>query len=1137
MIEVNRAIVIGLGRDGSQAVSKVAEHIHERLGGGLQVVQVITINGSLDDMPPAQGGRPSSGGDNDSFHTHLTLQRRSAGGYVQADGFNDLDDVEDTSIVRPTDAARQSSNGKAGVPHQSAQVNLTGQSEASPRWLPVDAAMLKNDDRSMGRLLFWENGIDVQDAIELAAERIFDKENPTILQKRGFAESHANQLHVFICANTADPIASGMLIDVAYLARNILTKARNEEFVPHFWGLLTLAGIPTNQMEAGDSQEPASRARQRQRLLANARSYATLKELDYYMDRRSENRYRGGYPSPFGFIEVSDEGQAPFNYVYVIGRDNMANLSLSDAADAANMLGEWMYQVITTPVESWLIASHNVTGYYSGKVGAYSSTGLSAYHLPSDKLHDYVSFRLALQLVTERLLNEPVGIKPDADITSEFRGANQVELDGLTVDLQKLDGLDQNTRGAISKYMQRFETDTGILPYESELTEREIVKQYNNRLTFVLGRIEEQLGKMLRVKQDTLVTALRQERDRQLDRDDSNMGGTPGRSHLFFNYLLKNLRQNKDKAVRNLTTRERSLGKFNNDIKEARKLYRLGANSFGNIPLFKETPPTIFLWHARWNVVFVGLMLALAYYSWAFMSNTLSRPLGGGLLGAGMLVILVVGIAQAVRWLLSSRDSLIESHYTRLQALREQLVLQHAVQYYDFAIKQVEEVLKQINEFIDTLKSTQSSFHVPAGGDAETRLLESVTGSFQEAVLTKQNIEVLYKVHVERTELAANALSNAAKSASGATGNNRVLVDLSTAWRTLRDEHGPLHTWRDPEGRREPSDIILKFARAYMADIKLHSVDSLLSKRTDAEIVEGVRQRLDLASPFWQINKMAHSDLNMRSGAQSYRVLTVDPPSTSKFYQRINQWNDVREVDVVLSGDDKYTLFMGNYSGWPLFAVTSVMNMRQHYTQLFNQGWIAQLHTTRDSVVFPDLLPTSDAIVDVPERYSGTPFNPQLVVALGVALKVLTEADGSFNFQYVDEADELLELARQRTVSLGSSKGEVCARLNDNLKLLNLLRERIDEVLNTEAGTGTSADAGEPTIAQVRAVGRAITNYKEQNVGQLEEWEELRLQTFETGILERIKALKAQVQLAQNNKEGSSRNAGQNEPVSVPPTD
>jgi hypothetical protein len=1136
MIEVNRAIVIGLGRDGSLAAKKVAEHIQARLGGGLAVVQVITLNSGLDDVPPTAGANTVGANavyatDNHLYNTHLVLQRQ-----IVKDGSNAYDssnNVEETSIAPTGSLSQQRGNGKVETPAKPNAGDTPGNPAATPRWLPVDVSALQNDDRSMGRLLFYENAIQVQYYLEQAAERIFDKDNPSKLQKRGFVESGAKQLHVFIVANTADPTASGMLIDVTYLARKILTKPRNEEFAPHFWGLLTLAGIPTAQAQVDGPPDPVAHIRQR--MLANARSYATLKEVDYYMDRRSENRYVGGYPGPLSFIEVSDEGQAPFDYVYLVGRDNMANLSLSDTVDAAGMLGEWMYQVITTPVEGWLITSNSTSGYYSGKVGAYSSTGLSAYHLPSDKLHEYLSYRLALQLVTERMLNAPTGLKPDTDVTSEFRGANQVELDGLVVDLQKLDGLDPSTRGGINKYMQRFEMETGILPYESELTEREIVKQYNNRLTYVLGRIEEQLGKMLRVKQSSLDTALRQERDRQLDRDDSNMGGTPVRTRLFFNHLLGTLRQNKDKAVRDLTARERSLGKLNNDIKEARKLYRLGANSFGSIPLFKETPPTIFLWHARWNLVFIILMFLLAYYSWTFMAGTLARPYEGAVLGAGVLISLALGIFQSVRWLLSGRDHLIESHYTRLQALREQLVLQHAVQYYEYAMKQVEEVLKQIDEFIQTLTSTQNSFQTPAGSDAETRLLGSLTGSFEEAVLTKQDVEVLYKAHVERTELAANALGNAAKATTGDRDDTRLPVDLSTAWRSLRDQHGPLHTWRDPDGRREPSDIILKFARAYMADIKAHSVDSLLSKRTDAEIVEGVRQRLDLASPFWQINRMAHSDLNMRSGAQAYRVLTADPPSTSKFYQRIKQWNDVRELDVVLSGNDKYTLFMGNYSGWPLFAITPIMNMRDHYNQLFNQGWVAQLHTTRDSVIFPDLLPTSDAIVDVPERYSGTPFNPQLVVALGVAVKVLIKGDDGYSFEYVDEDDELLEIKRQRTVKLGRSKGETCAKLNDNLKFLNVLRNQIDEALNAVAGTST--DVGEPTIEQVQSVGRAIATHKEENLTHLEEWEELRLQTFEDGIRHRIRALRAQAQSAQNNKDGVTSKTEQSEPIGVVPAD
>jgi hypothetical protein len=936
--------------------------------------------------------------------------------------------------------------------------------EQRPSWLPEGVDSTEEPTRAMGRLMLHQNARMLANVLSGAVGRISNLANTGPLSERGIEETDPSVTHLFFAANLADPPASGMLLDMAYLARGEVTGSQ-------CWALLMLPTIFTEQHTGGAIDSMALN----EESLGNARAYATLKELDYYMDIRLSDMYSSSYYGRGGVGRIQSIRQEPFEHVYIIGKRNRAALSLSGAHNAAAMLGEWLYQVIFTHIGTSLTTGPG-QDLRRGKVSAYSSLGLSYAYLPTEDLLNYLSNRLASQIISERLLNtSPSDANMVAsNVTATFRTQNTLNLNELKKDLMVLDGewLSDESRTSIGRFTENFSGLSDIYTYEADVTEAKVIEQYNERLDGTLPRLEEHLSHRLRRKMQEFVSNLERERNVQLDMDNDGEGGTPRRTRGYFNHIIGELRKEQDEAIRQTEKGERDLANMGNAIRAQRAMYRLAANGFGTIPLRKETPLPDFLWHSRYIIMLYLLLLGLAYFAYRFTAETLGAGLWGLLLVVGIIAIVAAMTIYSVKWLQSSREKLIDSYLLRLRIERELALLKHAVQFYAFAIQQVGFVLAQVQEFIEDLESAQTSLSRNLTSEMKARLLSNSDEGLAEMVLVEEDIE---RAYVE------------------AVGE-----DIGLVWRRLKAERGQISSWRgNPD--MEPFDLLRSFARSFLRKIEDYSIDEILSRRDETRLRNMLLHLRSKASPFWELDRVTERDM-----PEPYCLIGVPNAESPSILRRVAEKLDFHDPPLISTGNKKRVTFVGNQSSLPLYTISTVMSMRNDYLRCMEQDLVAHLHVSKDSMLIPDLQPVGDDLVEVLEPYSGRSSTPQLITTLGLTLGLITEQGGMYQFSYPDEAAKLLDIERQIVVRVGPTKEAASAYFNDHRGDLDILRDQVRHTLDQIAEI--QEDNGVISTEHLKKVNTFIFNHREQMSGRLEEWEDLRLLSFYEGVTEKLRA-------------------------------
>ncbi|MFC1833695.1 tubulin-like doman-containing protein [Thermodesulfobacteriota bacterium] len=163
--------------------------------------------------------------------------------------------------------------------------------------------------RMLGRLALWENWKDIKLALANADQELRNpggkEESVTLLRQRLVGEGEEinvlNHYDVYILGTLCGGSCGGMIVDMAYLIQKlagmhgILTDGDH----PRIYALLTL--LDNRLAEFGRFKKRA------------ANCWASLKELDYYMDDRTDYRFRGE-------TEITD--MAPITFIQLVSRTN-----------------------------------------------------------------------------------------------------------------------------------------------------------------------------------------------------------------------------------------------------------------------------------------------------------------------------------------------------------------------------------------------------------------------------------------------------------------------------------------------------------------------------------------------------------------------------------------------------------------------------------------------------------------------------------------------------------------------------------------------------------------------------------------------------------------------------------------------
>ncbi|MBI3272333.1 MAG: hypothetical protein HYZ53_25300 [Planctomycetes bacterium] len=195
--------------------------------------------------------------------------------------------------------------------------------------------------------------------------------------------------HIYLIANLADPLASGILFDMASLAASAAAPWRAR--------ILGILNATVFFREAAQEREDC------------ANVYATMRELDSLMASRQER---------FGFhyerrISVSPR-QRPFDLVYVNTGENPAG-ALKDEEEMAACTARFVGHCLTSPLgtaSEHAVEDAGVLDLFAPwkdgrKPAAYSGWGLAMLEVPTAPLKRYCVLRFAAELARRHLVAKP----------------------------------------------------------------------------------------------------------------------------------------------------------------------------------------------------------------------------------------------------------------------------------------------------------------------------------------------------------------------------------------------------------------------------------------------------------------------------------------------------------------------------------------------------------------------------------------------------------------------------------------------------------------------------------------------------------------------------------------------------------
>ena len=283
-------------------------------------------------------------------------------------------------------------------------------SHTNTEWFPKD--MVRSGDakdmergagriRALGRLSLWANVNEINNAIMNTFGRITDGE------VRGKATEKYElmpQTYVYIVGSLVGGTGSGTLIDIAYLVRNITAESN----VKGIFVFPFKMSIPPEENER----------------ILNANAYSTLKELDYFLNKRK-------FEFPFGNIgEIKD--RPPFDFIYLIDElveDESISIQYSDAI---KMISTLIETEVGTRIGVELDAKLKdilkfISEHYDNRgkirpyIKAYNTFSTYSLTFPAERISDVCTYRFMVHLLGSLLeKSEDVGNKVDAFLTQKI---------------------------------------------------------------------------------------------------------------------------------------------------------------------------------------------------------------------------------------------------------------------------------------------------------------------------------------------------------------------------------------------------------------------------------------------------------------------------------------------------------------------------------------------------------------------------------------------------------------------------------------------------------------------------------------------------------------------------------------------
>lgn len=235
--------------------------------------------------------------------------------------------------------------------------------------------------RPVGRLVFFQQFQKIHDALQADFRSAISVDMLSKMARKGLAEDVARTPRVFIVGSLAGGTCSGMFIDTAILARELLIRSGYTSAGIRITGMFAMPSVI--HLASRDAETISGRQRR-------INAFAALKEMDFIISRRDQLVVQ--YPEPIGAVRTSD---AVFNMVTLLTDTKHGGSAFSNQGDVLVRAAHALYaQIARGTRENLTTVMDNVKDFLDpsqqhtldGKPATYCTFGVEWLEIPRHHL-------------------------------------------------------------------------------------------------------------------------------------------------------------------------------------------------------------------------------------------------------------------------------------------------------------------------------------------------------------------------------------------------------------------------------------------------------------------------------------------------------------------------------------------------------------------------------------------------------------------------------------------------------------------------------------------------------------------------------------------------------------------------------
>jgi hypothetical protein len=768
-----------------------------------------------------------------------------------------------------------------------------GKARKTYTWIPERVADWSPDwykTRAAARLSFQLHSKEIIEFLELHLNLLGTRSVRDKMTAKGF--DLADGAALIVIGSLGDLAGSALLVDIAYLIGRSFQRAQLE--------------VSSSALLYMPSLLPSDP-------IAEARAYATLKELSSYFQGRD---YRWEYP---GFPVESE--LPPFERgCYLIDTRNEKNLTLKDQAEAVQLGAEWLFRTVLSPLKARVdeYISDRMLSVSPTQQVTYSSLGLATYVLPVEKLIDWSARRLGIDLIQDQLLETESFSKVSARLT-DFLNNSHLRPDDLMAEELRLgkDGKPIKLQNEYITQLNNVAYDQLVLQVQATVDEigKKVLPSLKQQINSNAGRVLQDVNEVVK-------------------REIANiLEEWPAGGLSLASQFATRLHDEAKRFSDSLSRREAAFqGRNRQQINHLNELGPLLKNAAAGIPQIYVLV-----------LAFLGGVLAplLLASIWAWQGFHRLPFL------AVLLIILLWLLASAgvyyAFWQTKNRIDEIRDQYVvnlnkRFEAELNLALVQAARSLYPDVINVARLEKERLNKFVSGLQGTTRRQRKSLD---EITLSGEINFTLQRSVITDEIADELYDRHL------------------GEGGTNARLTPFIA-------EYGQLTKWMN-KPLEDFEKGLYGFCQRVFKSMRELRVEDLLNRQmtsqTKAEKL--VRELEDEAAPLWTYDQFS---LGQTFGLFCQSFVGMDAVTKPDFKQPFTL---VNQSTIFVDIDDPYSIIYTSIRrGIPLHGLRRMHEFRKHYLDVIrNMG--EPLHLDDELALSPDVFAgTSRIKLDPPTGFA-----------------------------------------------------------------------------------------------------------------------------------------------------------------------